>query len=159
MTPMITSRSLSTTTPSNTRSPTAITDTTGPGIWKSATSVSNSTVEETSTQLPTPGNTTTTVTPTCPCVCGSASSNITNLTKEHLVELVKELAKELTVNKKETSSYKRKLISAGDQRQSAQTIGVIGVLALCIPVLLIVSFDLINLWSFASKKKNKVKPK
>ncbi|OWF42705.1 hypothetical protein KP79_PYT15784 [Mizuhopecten yessoensis] len=88
----------------------------------------------------------------CPCLCNVSSSNSKNLTHEALVELVKELAKELTVNKKETSISKRKLISVGDERQSAETIGFIGVLALCVPVLLIVSFDLINLWSF--RKQN-----
>ncbi|XP_021368021.1 flocculation protein FLO11-like [Mizuhopecten yessoensis] len=119
------------------------------------TAVTTSASKTLSTLVSLPGNTTTVATSTCPCVC-VVSSNTTNLTQEARLELVKELRKELTVDRKETSISKRKLISVGDERQSAETIGFIGVLALCVPVLLIVSFDLINLWSSAKQKKNRV---
>ncbi|XP_021368020.1 integumentary mucin C.1-like [Mizuhopecten yessoensis] len=111
-----------------------------------------SAVSATLTALSLLGSNTTTATNTCPCYCG-VSPNTTNLTHEALEELIKGLTKELTVNKKETSISKRKLISAGDDRESAATIGCIGVLALCVPVLVIVSSDLINLWSAKQKQK------
>lgn len=54
-----------------------------------------------------------------------------SLTPEALAETVKQTKKELTVEKKQTSSYKRSLTSAKDRRQSATYIGTGGVVILC----------------------------
>ncbi|XP_033753126.1 mucin-5AC-like [Pecten maximus] len=56
----------------------------------------------------------------CECIC---VTSIVNMTSEELNEALQELKEELTVSKTELSSYKRKLISAPDSRQSAANLG------------------------------------
>lgn len=75
----------------------------------------------------------------CSCTLTLSSSSITNAELQAKIEQIKT---ELTVDKKETSSYKRKLTSAPDNRVSAQSIGYVGVIILSIVVGLLVCIDI-----------------
>ncbi|XP_071128123.1 uncharacterized protein [Mytilus edulis] len=59
------------------------------------------------------------------------------------------------VDKKTTSSYKRKLVSAPDDRTSAIVVGWVGVIVLTVVIATIVSLDCINICQKAGKKKRK----
>ncbi|XP_071119854.1 uncharacterized protein [Mytilus edulis] len=75
----------------------------------------------------------------CPCSATVASSSITT---EELQAKIDKIQTELTVDKKETSSYKRKLTSAPDNRVSAQSIGYVGVVILTIVIGLLIVIDI-----------------
>ena len=75
----------------------------------------------------------------CPCTLSLASSTITT---EELQAKIEQMQTELTVNRKETSSYKRKLTSAPDDRVSAKSIGYVGVVILTVVTGLLVCIDL-----------------
>ena len=76
---------------------------------------------------------------TCYCPCNSNS--VQNLTSEQITEKLQELKEELTVDKKDLSSWKRKLVSADDHRASAQSIGYVGAVILGAVVLFFVVLD------------------
>ncbi|CAC5384975.1 CSMD [Mytilus coruscus] len=59
------------------------------------------------------------------------------------------------VDKKTTSSYKRKLVSAPDDRTSAIVVGCVGVIVLTVVVAIIASLDCINICQKAGRKKRK----
>ena len=61
---------------------------------------------------------------------------------EAIERIVQQLVKELSVDRKNTSSYRRRLISAKDDRPSAQGIGYIGVIILVSVIGSIVVMDL-----------------
>ncbi|XP_052830780.1 uro-adherence factor A [Octopus bimaculoides] len=73
------------------------------------------------------------------CVCRLMNSS--SLSKE---AKIRQLIKELTVDPKSLSKYKRKKISAPDHRVSAQAIGYVGVVTLVAPFALIVILDLMT---------------
>ncbi|VDI05358.1 Hypothetical predicted protein [Mytilus galloprovincialis] len=75
----------------------------------------------------------------CPCSATVASSSITT---EELQAKIDKIQTELTVDKKETSSYKRRLTSAPDNRVSAQSIGYVGVVILTIVIGLLIVIDI-----------------
>ncbi|XP_076116914.1 uncharacterized protein LOC143084432 [Mytilus galloprovincialis] len=75
----------------------------------------------------------------CPCSATVASSSITT---EELKAKIDKIQTELTVDKKETSSYKRRLTSAPDNRVSAQSIGYVGVVILTIVIGLLIVIDI-----------------
>ncbi|CAG2236252.1 unnamed protein product [Mytilus edulis] len=75
----------------------------------------------------------------CPCSASVASSSITT---EELQAKIDKIQTELTVDKKETSSYKRRLTSAPDNRVSAQSIGYVGVVILTIVIGLLIVIDI-----------------
>lgn len=58
------------------------------------------------------------------CFC----RNLTTLSEEDLAAFIKKITKILKVEKKETSSYRRSLISVREDRPSARAIGNVGVL-------------------------------
>lgn len=70
-------------------------------------------------------------------------------------ERIKEIKKELTVDKKTTSSYTRSLISVYDPRPSSVAIGSCGVGLLCLAVLLLLLPDVINVLKYLCDKQNK----
>lgn len=78
----------------------------------------------------------------CSCTLTLSSSSITNAELQAKIEQIKT---ELTVDKKKTSSYKRKLTSAPDNRVSARSIGYVGVIILSIVVGLLVCIDISTL--------------
>jgi hypothetical protein len=61
-------------------------------------------------------------------------------------EKVKALKKELTVNKTDLSSTRRKLESQPDRRMTASTIGVLGAIVSILPLIFIVIADAITYW-------------
>ncbi|CAI9737072.1 uro-adherence factor A-like [Octopus vulgaris] len=77
------------------------------------------------------------------CVCRVMNSS--SLSKE---AKIKQLIKELTVDPKSLSKYKRKKISAPDHRVSAQAIGYVGVVTLVAPFALLVILDLMTFMKY-----------
>lgn len=63
--------------------------------------------------------------------CGTetcACKTMANFTKEDLIEFVKNISKILKVDKKQTSLYRRSLISVREERTSARVIGNVGLI-------------------------------
>ncbi|XP_062573604.1 uncharacterized protein LOC134235488 [Saccostrea cucullata] len=75
----------------------------------------------------------------CNCPCRTVH-NIT-YTPEELQKKLEQMKAELTIEAKETSKYKRTLISVPDHRPSARGIGSVGILILCTIIILLVAFD------------------
>ncbi|VDI68235.1 receptor tyrosine kinase-like orphan receptor 1, partial [Mytilus galloprovincialis] len=78
----------------------------------------------------------------CFCPCG-----IKKLSEEELYTVIKELEKKLKVDKKTTSAYIRRHTSARDDRKSSSTIGTIGIVVVCLPVVLMTLSDCIGFFS------------
>ncbi|GAB1606045.1 hypothetical protein Ahia01_000886900 [Argonauta hians] len=74
-----------------------------------------------------------------------------NRTKEEVKKYLAELKNELSIPKKDTTSYIRKKISAPDHRISAQAAGYIGVVFIILPFAIIIAGDLIKLWVYCCK--------
>lgn len=89
---------------------------------------------------------------TVPPIVSVQTSMYVNQTIE---ERIKEIKKELTVDKKTTSSYTRSLISVYDPRPSSVAIGSCGVGLLCLAVLLLLLPDVINVLKYLCDKQNK----
>ncbi|XP_052075031.1 uncharacterized protein LOC127712562 [Mytilus californianus] len=88
----------------------------------------------------------------CPCIFGNGTVTI-----ETLDARIEQLKTVLQIDKKETSSYVRKLTCAKDSRPSAKNIGYIGILILVIVFGSIIMSDLISLVRFMQRtlfKKN-----
>ncbi|XP_069135769.1 MAM and LDL-receptor class A domain-containing protein 1-like [Argopecten irradians] len=87
---------------------------------------------------------------------------IKNYTKEELATAMEETKKALTVDKTKTSMSIRKKISAPDDRKSSAAMAsVLAVVLLSIPVIFIVSIDMMNVRYFNglnTKKKMSVRP-
>ncbi|VDI34944.1 Hypothetical predicted protein, partial [Mytilus galloprovincialis] len=71
----------------------------------------------------------------CPCY---------NVNSQAFKEKVEKLIKEIEINKKLTSLYVNSKICMQDERTSSKTIGTVGVLCMCVPLLMIVVFDISN---------------
>lgn len=77
-----------------------------------------------------------------------------------LEEWITEVKKELRVNRKTTSAYTRTQISVYEERQSAVTIGVTGILLICTVALMLSLSDMIDLFKYIyHKRKRKMKRK
>lgn len=74
---------------------------------------------------------------TCSCLCYNVNS-------QAFKEKVEKLIKEIEINKKLTSLYVNSKICMQDERTSSKTIGTVGVLCMCVPLLMIVVFDISN---------------
>ncbi|XP_063408909.1 uncharacterized protein LOC134692390 [Mytilus trossulus] len=95
--------------------------------------------------------------PPCACSCRSTNKQSTqqtatsrnttvHMSPEEIQESVDKIVREIKVNKNSTSQYKRKFKSAPDDRFSAQVIGISGVSIVGIISLVVVGFDLKNLY-------------
>ena len=95
----------------------------------------------------------------CPCTCGYrdkliywAENLIPNRTNEELLEILqpvlKKLENELKVQNTKLSSYKRKKISAPDDRKSSNTIGYFGIAFIATVFGLLVIADVTKLIRF-----------
>lgn len=73
----------------------------------------------------------------CSCLC-------VNVNSPEFKEKVENLIKKLEINKKLTSLYINSKICMQDERTSSKTIGTVGVLCMCVPLLMIVVFDISN---------------
>ncbi|OWF40667.1 IgGFc-binding protein [Mizuhopecten yessoensis] len=82
----------------------------------------------------------------CSC-CKTPSYSDSNLpSPEKLFEIINDIKKTLTVPKKTTSNYVRKLTSAWDERTSSTVIGGVGIVVLCVVFGSIVAIDIITLF-------------
>lgn len=90
--------------------------------------------------------TSSTSTPMCSCPCKK------KLSKKEQIEQLKELKKELTIEKKKTSRYIRKKISVPDNRVSAKATGYIGIVLLICPFAAIIAADLSRFINFLMAK-------
>ncbi|XP_048731333.2 uncharacterized protein LOC125648366 isoform X3 [Ostrea edulis] len=83
------------------------------------------------------------VTPQCPCeLCKPKSTTVSFVkTEEEIREKIKEIKKALVINKNDLSSYRRRKISADDDRSSARGIGLFGACMLCMFVSFIIIMD------------------
>lgn len=97
--------------------------------------------------------------PLCPCSCAYKArleywntQNIQNHTmaewREILAPVLREITKNLTVNKDTLSSTIRKRTSAPDKRKSSRYIGFLGIVLISIFCLIIVSFDISAIKTF-----------
>ncbi|OWF45873.1 uncharacterized protein LOC110456466 [Mizuhopecten yessoensis] len=77
---------------------------------------------------------------TCYCPCGDVTN--TTITPKQLESKINEIKQTLTVSKKATSSWKRKLVSTPDDRVSAQSIGYIGAAIMCSIAAIMIIMDL-----------------
>ena len=80
--------------------------------------------------------------PTCTRTC-SCQSNQT-LSNEELQIKIAKLKTEIAVDRKNTSKYRNTKLSATDNRKSSRNLGIIGIVLLVIPVLLVVTSDLLT---------------
>ncbi|VDI27902.1 Hypothetical predicted protein [Mytilus galloprovincialis] len=74
---------------------------------------------------------------TCSCFCYNVNSPA-------FKEKVENLIKEVAINKKLTSLYINSKICMSEQRTSSKMIGAVGVLCICVPLVMIVVFDISN---------------
>ncbi|XP_021353044.1 mucin-5AC-like [Mizuhopecten yessoensis] len=82
-------------------------------------------------------------TPTSSCYhCFCNSNKMTSMSPEELQSQIETLKKELTVEKKDLSSWKRKLISIPDERVSAKGLGYLGAGMLAVVFGAVVIIDL-----------------
>lgn len=76
------------------------------------------------------------------CYCSlNKSCETKNYTEEELSQMIDSIVQELKVSIKDTNAYKRRLISAPDDRPSAQRMGEVGALVICLVILGIVLMD------------------
>ncbi|CAG2219158.1 unnamed protein product [Mytilus edulis] len=97
----------------------------------------------------------------CMCPCSFTTSKWDflkdiNITKDQLNEILKsevdELQQNLTVNVKSTSAYKNTKKSASDRRTSSMLMGLAGGFIICIPIVLIISSDIIHVYNSINTK-------
>jgi len=95
------------------------------------------------------------VTPTCAVSQVISSVTVTetltetrtyNITLDDAAELAQEYSKNLTVDTKKTSSYIRTKTSAEDARKSSQTIGLLGILMVVVPLGTLAILDVQKIW-------------
>jgi hypothetical protein len=79
---------------------------------------------------------------TCTRMC-SCPSNQTLWNEELLVKITK-LKIEISVDRKNTSKYRKTKLSATDNRKSSRNLGILGIVVLVIPILLVVTNDLLT---------------
>lgn len=90
----------------------------------------------------------------CRCPCLNKRNqweylNTLNLTKEelkvHLSAYLAKLKNEISVNLKNTNSYKATKLSAGDTRESSKMMGLIGIVVICVMLFFLISTDIMKL--------------
>lgn len=76
------------------------------------------------------------------CYCSlNKSCETKNYSEEELAQMLEILVQELKVSIKDTNAYRRRLISAPDDRPSAQRMGGVGAVVICLVILGIVLMD------------------
>jgi len=84
----------------------------------------------------------------CVCTCKIVTHNLSGFTLE---ENIKRLIENTMIDKKGTSAYKNRKISAHDERKSSSTIGWIGIVCICVPFICILCTDVTN-WTKTKQK-------
>ena len=79
-----------------------------------------------------------TCTRTCSCQSNQSFSN------EELQIKIAKLKTEISVDRKNTSKYRNTKLSATDNRKSSRNLGILGIVVLVIPVLLVVTNDILT---------------
>jgi len=79
---------------------------------------------------------------TCTRTC-SCQSNQT-LSNEELLDKITKLKTEISVDRKNTSKYRNTKLSATDNRKSSKNLGILGIVVLVIPVLLVITNDVLT---------------
>ncbi|XP_060072985.1 uncharacterized protein LOC132552807 [Ylistrum balloti] len=72
----------------------------------------------------------------------STWSTVSPLASAELSQRLENIVKNLTVPKKSTNAYQRKLVCAEDSRLSAMSLGYVGVMLLLIPLAILLCFDI-----------------
>lgn len=103
------------------------------------------------------------------CQCSESNSKWKHITGENVTrgdlevilrEEIEELCNNLTINKKNTSNFKRRKKSASDNRTSSILIGLLGSFIVCLPFVLIGVSDINIVWKAYQRRLRKdVKPK
>lgn len=76
------------------------------------------------------------------CYCSlNKACETKNYSEEELAQMLEILVQELKVSIKDTNAYRRRLISAPDDRPSAQRMGGVGAVVICLVILGIVLMD------------------
>ena len=78
----------------------------------------------------------------CSSSCFNATNHYISPSDPLLLEAIASMEKELTIDKKETSSHIRKLTSAQDSRTSSQVIGMTGLVFIIVPLGIIILGDI-----------------
>lgn len=82
----------------------------------------------------------------CPCPCSDSERLYATKSAmgdyDHIVERIVIIKSHLKIERKATSRYKRMHFSASDDRTSAKSIGVVGVIILCIALGSVLIFDI-----------------
>ncbi|XP_033757378.1 pheromone-regulated protein PRM7-like [Pecten maximus] len=84
-------------------------------------------------------------------------SSVPQLAPTELAKKLENLVKNLTVPKTSTNAYRRKLMCAEDTRQSAKTVGFVGIVLLVIPLGLLIGLDLPSVAIHISKLRESFK--
>jgi hypothetical protein len=90
--------------------------------------------------------------PTCTWTC-SCQSNQTLSNEELLVKIAK-FKIEISVDRKNTSKYRKTKLSATDNRKSSRNLGILGIVVLVIPILLVVTNDLLTTLKYIWRQCN-----
>lgn len=77
----------------------------------------------------------------CLCPCNKINSELRVYTEEEMQQKIADLVLKISIDKKNTSLSKRKLISASDNRTSAAAVGSFGVIVLSLLLLGVVALD------------------
>ena len=85
-----------------------------------------------------PLSTLSTCTQTCSCPSNQTLSN------EELLDKIAKLKTEISVDRKNTSKYRNTKLSATDNRKSSRNIGILGIVVLVIPVLLVITNEVLT---------------
>ncbi|CAC5375119.1 unnamed protein product [Mytilus coruscus] len=84
------------------------------------------------------------------CFCAIClSKEHTFLTESELEKILVHLRNLILINKKDTNKYKRTKQSAYDSRKSSRYLGIGGVIVISLPVMFIVSIDVLNMLNVA----------
>ncbi|XP_061181511.1 uncharacterized protein LOC133190057 [Saccostrea echinata] len=89
------------------------------------------------------------------CYCSDKSCSSRNYTDEEIAQMIETMIQELKVSVKDTNAYKRRLISAPDDRPSAQRVGGVGAVVICLVILGIVLMDtprVVNFFRYHDRK-------
>ncbi|VDI02460.1 Hypothetical predicted protein [Mytilus galloprovincialis] len=87
----------------------------------------------------------------CECPCSNTISEHTPLNNSDINEWIKNITNTLTLDKKQLSSFTRRLTSAKDSRSSSRAMGAVGGIVLAILVISVTAGDMYTLISYLKK--------
>lgn len=91
-------------------------------------------------------------------MCSDAFNAVSKvLNSSEAEQIAEEISKNLTVEPKSTSTYKRSKISAQDDRSSAKTMGVVGLIFVIVPLASIILYDSKKIFADIMRFENIIK--